>query len=466
MTANIAPTPDSSSSGPATASAGAPITFAVRGRLDALTRADEAALFDRATSSDPTVREGTARLLARVRAEGDAALLDFAREFDRVALPALEVPRARWRAALDATPPALRRALERSAANIRAVHEAFRPEARQVTTADGAIIGRRPDPLGRVGVYAPGGRATYPSSLLMGVIPARVAGVGEVIVCSPPNPDGEPSPVLLAAAELAGADRVFAVGGAGAVGAMAYGTATIPAVDRIVGPGNAWVAEAKVQVSSVVAIDSPAGPSELLVVADDSPSPTVVAREMLAQAEHDPVAAVVLVTPFPQWAAQVEAELNRLVDGEPRREVIRQAFANRGGIVIAASMDDAIAFANRWAAEHLLLAVRDLDAVLARLRNAGTIFVGETASVAFGDYMSGANHVLPTGGLARSYSGLSTLDFVRWTTWQRIGREAAAALADDVGTFADAERLPGHAAAARQWSTNSSADAARDEGTR
>lgn len=427
--------------------------FAVRALAGALTDDDRAALFDRAGSGDGAVRERTAAIIRRVRADGDDALLAFAREYDLATLTSLEVPRAEWESALAALDPALRGALERAAANIRTVHEAFRPISREVVTADGARIGRRPDPLGRVGVYAPGGRATYPSSLLMGAIPARVAGVGEVIVCSPPNPDGRPSAVLLAAAALAGVDRVFAVGGAGAVAAMAYGTATIPRVDRIVGPGNAYVAEAKLQVASAVAIDSPAGPSELLVLADDTASPAVVAREMLAQAEHDPDAAVVLVACSAPFVDAVAAELDARIDAEPRAGIIRAAFAARGALLVAASLDEAVATANAYAAEHLLLAVApsQQDAVLGRLRNAGTVFVGETASVSFGDYLTGANHVLPTGGLARSYSGLSTLDFVRWTTWQRVDRAAARTLARDVGILADAERLPAHAAAARQW---------------
>lgn len=430
-----------------------PLRFAARGPVSALDATQRTALFARTTSGDSSVREGTTRLLDRVRTEGDDALREFARTFDGVSLTSLEVPRAQWDAALASLDPELRRALERSASNIRAVHEAFQPTAREVTTADGAVIGRRPDPLARVGVYAPGGRATYPSSLLMGAIPARVAGVRDVIVCSPPDASGAPSAVLLAAAAIAGVDRVFAVGGAGAVGAMAYGTASVPAVDRIVGPGNAWVAEAKLQVSGMVGIDSPAGPSELLVLADASASPVVIAREMLAQAEHDPVAAVVLVTDAPALALAVERELTARVDAEPRAEVIRAAFAARGALLTVESLAESIAFANAWAAEHLLLAVTPAseDDTLAQLRNAGTIFVGETASVAFGDYMSGANHVLPTGGLSRIWSGLSTLDFVRWTTWQRIGRDSARLLARDVDIFATAEGLPAHAATARQW---------------
>lgn len=426
-------------------------TLAVRGSVDALDARARRILFDRSTSSDTVVRERTTRLIARVRAEGDAALFAFARELDGVSLEGLEVPRTAWRAALDALEPSLRRSLERAAGNIRLVHEAFRPVAREVTTPDGVVIGRRPDPLGRVGVYAPGGRAAYPSSLLMGVIPARVAGVGEVIVCSPPSATGRPSAVLMAAAELADADRLFAVGGAGAVAAMAYGTATIPSVDRIVGPGNAYVAEAKVQVSSITAIDSPAGPSELLVIADDMASPDVVARELLAQAEHDPLAAVVLVSTSEALLGAVARRLDDWTPCEPRADVIAAALAARGALLSAVTLDDAVRFANAWAPEHLLLCTAAPEVLLPSLRNAGTIFIGETASVAFGDYMSGANHVLPTGGLSRAYSGLSTIDFFRWTTWQRIDRSAASRLARDVAAFADAEGLPAHAAAARQW---------------
>jgi histidinol dehydrogenase len=259
--------------------------------------------------------------------------------------------------------------------------------------------------------------------------------------------------VVLAAAALAGVDRVFVVGGAGAIGAMAYGTATIPAVDRIVGPGNAYVAEAKAQVAGTVGIDSPAGPSELLVIADATASPTVIARELVAQAEHDPVAAVVLVTDDAALEGAVVAALEAAVAEAPRQEIVRAALAARGAIVRVGSLAEAVTFSNAWAPEHLLLVVRPEaePALLDALRHAGTIFLGEAGSVAFGDYLTGANHVLPTGGAARAFSGLSTDDFVRWTTYQRITRSAAAAFADDVGRFADAEGLPGHAAAARAW---------------
>jgi histidinol dehydrogenase len=273
----------------------------------------------------------------------------------------------------------------------------------------------------------------------------------DIVLCSPPGRSGRPSDVVLAAAAIAGVSRVFALGGAGAVAAMAYGTESVPRVDRIVGPGNAYVAEAKLQVATAVAIDSPAGPSELLVLADDSTDPVLVARELLAQAEHDPLAAVVAVTRSARAAEAIRAELAEQLSFQPRRDICAAALAGQGAVLWAESLDDAIAFANTYAPEHLLLAVRELDDALARVRNAGTVFVGPSASVAFGDYMTGANHVLPTGGLARSYSGLSTLDFVRWTTYQRVSPAAAARLAADVGAFADAEGLPGRAAAARAW---------------
>ena len=423
------------------------------GALTDLSGGERRAMLARASSSsEDGVRSRTAGIIADIRSGGDAALRVLARELDGVSLDELEVPIARCRVALDGLEPNLRRAMERAATNIRRVHEAFRPSTQETESEPGIVVGRRPDPLGRVGVYAPGGLAAYPSSVLMGVIPARVAGVGEIIVCSPPGRDtGLPSDVVLAAAALARADRVFALGGAGAIAALAYGTESVPRVDRIVGPGNAYVAEAKIQVSSAVAIDSPAGPSELLVLADDTADARLVARELLAQAEHDPQAAVLAVVTSAEFANSVVRELGALMASQPRADIVTAALAAQGAVLWAPSLQAAVAFANDYAAEHLLLVVEDPEPVLAMLRNAGTVFVGSFASVAFGDYMTGANHVLPTGGLARSYSGLSTLDFVRWTTYQRVTREAAARLADDVGLFADAERLGGHALAARAW---------------
>ena len=409
-------------------------------------------LLERATSTDDVVRGRVAGIIGRVRRDGDDALRAMALEFDGVALESLEVPRAQWTRALDAIDSPLRRALERAVRNIETAHAAFRPVAQEIETEPGVIVGRRPDPLGRVGVYAPGGRAVYPSSVLMGAVPARVASVGEIVLCSPPQADGAPAGVVLAAAALAGVDRVFALGGAGAIAAMAFGTASVPRVDRIVGPGNAYVAEAKLQVSGSVAIDSPAGPSELLVICDESADPELVARELVAQAEHDPDAFVLAIAIGPNVAQAIEDALLRAADATPRAAIVRASLGARGGVIAADDTGQAVTLANEIAAEHVLLACAEPTVVLASLRGAGTVFVGSTSSVAFGDYMTGANHVLPTGGLARCYSGLSTLDFIRWTTYQRVDRVAAERLSRDVGILADSEGLPGHAAAARAWS--------------
>ena len=435
------------------------VRLRARGALNALDANTVRAICDRSAPLHGSVREHTASIIARVRADGDDALRSMAREFDGVVLSTLEVPRALWARALDALDPTVRSALMRSARNIATVHEAFRPTAIRVSSEPGVEIIRRPDALERVGVYAPGGRAAYPSSLLMGAIPARVAGVREVIVCSPPGADCLPSSIVLAAAALAGVDRVFAVGGAGAIAAMAYGTDSILRVDRIVGPGNAYVAEAKLQVMRDVPIDAPAGPSELLVLADRSANAACIARELVAQAEHDPDAAVIAVVcgdDAVTCADAIERALAILVLATPRADVVRAALRTRGAIVTVESLAKGIAFANEWCAEHLLLAVaeNERDVTVASLRNVGTIFVGESSSVSFGDYMTGANHVLPTAGTARCYSGLSTLDFVRWTTTQTVTRDAASAMAHDVGVFADAEGLSAHAAAARAWATD------------
>lgn len=338
--------------------------------------------------------------------------------------------------------------MERAVSNIDRAHRASLPSPTECETEPGVLVGRRPDPLRRVGIYAPGGRAAYPSSVLMGAVPARVAGVGETVLCSPPTPDGLPASIVLAAAALAGVDRVFAIGGAGAIAAMAFGTASVPRVDRIVGPGNAYVAEAKLQVAGTIGIDAPAGPSELLVIADDFCDPRRVALEMLAQAEHDPFACVVAVVVGEDIASLVIDAIDSALSSQPRCGIIVSALASRGGVVVADSLDDAIAFANEYAPEHLLIAARNDDDILARCQNAGTIFLGASSSVSFGDYLTGANHVLPTGGLGRAYSGLSVLDFFRWTTYQRVTPSAALSLAGDTAAFAMAEGLPGHALAA------------------
>jgi histidinol dehydrogenase len=426
-------------------------TLKYQGRLKDLAPEARRRLLDRTGGSDARVAQRTAELIARVRRDGDKALREMARDFDRAELQSLEVPRSVCEEALASLEPKLEEALARAARNIAKAHAAQKPQATEVETEPGILVGRRPDPLGRVGVYAPGGRAVYPSSVLMGVVPAKVAGVGEVIVCSPPGPDGKPSAGVLAAAALAGADRVFALGGAGAVAAMAYGTESVPRVDRIVGPGNAYVAAAKLQVVDAVAIDAPAGPSEILVVADRSADPEAVAREMLAQAEHDPDACCVTLAVGDGPAVAIARAVVKAAAGAKRLEIVAQALRDRGAVLTVDSLEEAWAFVADFAPEHLLLATASAREHLAHVRNAGTVFVGETASVAYGDYMTGANHVLPTAGLARAYSGLSVLDFYRWTTWQRVDPDAASRLSEDVGLLADSEGLYAHAEAARAW---------------
>ncbi len=422
---------------------------AVRKPLTALTGDDERRLLVRGRATDPAVAASVSDMIEDVRDRGDAALRDAARRYDGIELDAVEVPRPRWDVALAGLDADVRQALETAAAAIADFHGLQLPERLEREVAPGLVLGRRADPLRRVGVYAPGGRASYPSSVLMGVVPARVAGVDEVVVCSPPAPDGMPPAAVRAACALAGADRLFALGGAGAVAAMALGTETVPAVDRIVGPGNAYVTEAKRQLTGVVGIDSPAGPSEVLVLADREADPERVALELMAQAEHDPDAGVVLVSTDEGLADRTLAALARLLPDAPRREIIEEALTTAGAVLTAADVDEAVAFAERYAPEHLLILMQDDRAVAERIRGAGTIFLGAAASVPFGDYVTGANHVLPTGGLARVYAGLGVDDFLRWTTYQRIDEAAAARLAEPTVVLADAEGLPAHAAAAR-----------------
>lgn len=434
-------------------------TFRYRGPLSELDAPTRRLLMERGGSAaDPAVRERTAQIIDRVRQGGDGAILGLIRALDNVQLEQFEVPRAQMTRALANLDPQLRAAMERAARNIQAVHEAFKPKTIECAPEPGIVVARRPDPLPRVGIYAPGGKAAYPSSLFMGAIPARVAGVPEVIACSPPTAKGLPSDVVCAAAALAGVDRLFAIGGATAVAAMAFGTRTVPRVARIVGPGNAYVAEAKRQVSGFCGIDSPAGPSELLVIADYTAPPGAVAREILAQAEHDTDAAVIAIIVGDGMQAteirqRVEEELGLQAQRMPRLEVIRKALAARGALLTVSDYVEAVTFANAWSAEHLSLMVMEpvRKDLLAAIRGAGAVFVGEHSAVAFGDYMTGGNHVLPTGGAGMLHSGLSTQDFVRWTSWQTVTHDAAMRLAQDVALFADAEGLPGHAAAARSF---------------
>jgi histidinol dehydrogenase len=433
--------------------------FAVVAALAGVSAQDRARVFDRGRATDAGVEQAVRELIDDVRVRGDDALRDMALRFDGATLTTLEVPRATCQRSLRELDAGVRAALELAAANIATFHRSQMPEPHEIEPTPGMRLGRRADPLRRVGVYAPGGRASYPSSVLMGVVPAKVAGVSEVIVCSPPGTDGLPPPAVLAACALGGADRVFALGGAGAVAALALGTVSVPRVDKIVGPGNAYVTEAKRQLTGLVAIDSPAGPSEVLIIADHTADPVLLAAEILAQAEHDPDAASVLVTTDAAQCARVSDEVRRLLGEQPRAPIIRAALAARGALLVAADLDEAVAFSESYAPEHLLVMTQDPRALLPRLRAAGTIFLGAPSSVAFGDYITGANHVLPTAGLARAYAGLSAFDFLRWTTYQELSPAAAARMSAPTALLADAEGLPAHALAARLRGADAAADA-------
>lgn len=426
------------------------IHVSAEGRLSDLAPDRRRRLLERGPADAPDVKRRVAEIMADVRRRGDTALREMAAEYDGVDMDALEIPRARWTAALDSLSDEYVAALRRAAGNIEAFHAAQLPEPVVMEVEAGVRITRRWAPLGRVGVYAPGGSAAYPSSVLMGVLPARAAGVGEVVVCSPPSAEtGEPPPEVMAACALGGANRLFALGGAGAVAAMAYGTDTVPATDAVVGPGNRWVTEAKRQVAGRVVIDAPAGPSEVLVVADQTADPRFVAAELLAQAEHDPDAACVLLAVGDGVAARARKALDALVAETPRAEIARAALAAHGAILVADGIEEAIAFANEYAAEHLSVMTADAGEVAGRIPTAGTVFVGPWASVVFGDYLTGANHVLPTEGRARSFSGLDIVHFIRSYTVQEITEEGARSLAADVDRLATAEGLPAHALAAR-----------------
>ena len=405
-------------------------------------------LLERGRARDAAVARVVADIIDQVRTRGDEALLEMAARFDGVELAALEVPKALWQAALASLDEGVVAALRRAAESIRTFHAAQLPTTVEIEPVPGLVLGRRPEPLRRVGVYAPGGRAAYPSSVLMGVVPARVAGVEEVIVCSPPGPDGLPPAAVLAACLIGGADRCFAVGGAGAIAALAFGTQTLPRVDKIVGPGNAYVTEAKQQLNGSVGIDSPAGPSEILVLADRTADARMVAAELLAQAEHDPDASAVLVTTDPSLVEDVVTEIANGIASQPRRHIIETSLSANGALLLADNEADMFAFAERYAPEHLLVLTADPRAALESVRSAGTVFLGRHSSVAFGDYMTGANHTLPTAGLARVYSGLSTLDYFRFFTYQQVASSAAAAMAGPTVALAEAEGLPAHAAAA------------------
>ncbi len=405
----------------------------------------------RAGAADARIEQAVRTIVARVRRDGDRALLAYTRQFDGVALtPArLRVTDAELRRAAKAMPPPVGAALRLAARRIRTYHAKQRQGSWRYHDPVGLELGQQIRPLARVGVYVPGGKAAYPSSVLMNIIPARVAGVHEVVMVSPPGRAGD-NPAVLAAASLAGVSAVYRVGGAQAVAALAYGTKTIPRVDKIVGPGNAFVQAAKKLVYGSVDIDSTAGPSEVLVIADATADPAYVAADLLAQAEHgsgDECA--VLLTPSARLAEAVRTELARQLPGLPRRADIRRVLRRRGALVVVNDLTEALNLAEEMAPEHLELMVRSPERVARRLRNAGAIFLGPYAPAALGDYIAGPNHVLPTGGSARFFSPLGVYDFVKRTSVVSASARAIRTLGPAIETLAELEGYAAHAAAVR-----------------
>ncbi|MGI6029175.1 MAG: histidinol dehydrogenase [Candidatus Heteroscillospira sp.] len=389
------------------------------------------------------VESAVAEIIQNVRSRGDAALMEYCEKFDGAAPQYLEVSREEIDAACTALEPEFLAVLEEAAANIRDFHSRQRRESLVVTREGGRVLGQKIMPLARAGVYVPGGTACYPSTVLMNCIPAKIAGVPEVCVCTPAK-NGEINPAILAAAKIAGADRVFRVGGAQAVAAMAYGTESIPRVDKITGPGNVFVAEAKRQVYGQVDIDMIAGPSEILVVADEHTDPAWCAADMLSQAEHDKNAAAVLVTTSRELAIAVRQQLEIQLADLPRQEIARASIDNRGRIIIAGSIDEAIELANAIAPEHLELCLDEPFDWLDKVRCAGSVFLGRNCPEALGDYLAGPNHTLPTGGSARFSSPLSVDDFVKKTQFIYYSPAALDAVSGQIQLFAAREGLEGH----------------------
>ena len=389
------------------------------------------------------------QIIATVIQRGDAALYDYAAQFDKVQLTALEVSREEIEAAFASVEPEFVEILQEAAVNIRAFHEKQARSGFQFEGKDGIVIGQKVTPIEKVGLYVPGGTAAYPSTVLMDSIPAKIAGCREIVMVTPPGRDGKIAPVILAAAKIAGVDRIFKVGGAQAVAALAYGTETVPKVDKIVGPGNAYVAEAKKQVFGKVSIDMIAGPSEILVVADATADPRFVAADLLSQAEHDKMASAVLVTDSSEFAQAVSAELEKQIPQLPRQEIARTSIDNNGKIIVAENdLMQAIEIANRIAPEHLELCVDNPFDYLDKVQHAGSVFMGKYCPEALGDYFAGPNHTLPTSGTARFSSPLSVDDFVKKTQFTYYTEEALASVADKIAYFAHKEGLDAHAKSA------------------
>lgn len=387
-------------------------------------------------------------IISQVRTRGDAALREYSERFDKVKLSSFEVTAEEMLEAESSVDPEFIRILSEAAENIRAFHRRQVRDGFLINEKNGVIMGQKVIPIEKVGLYVPGGTAAYPSTVLMDSIPAKIAGCPELIMVTPPGKDGKVNAVILAAARIAGVDRIFKLGGAQAVAALAYGTESVPAVDKIVGPGNAFVAEAKRQVFGKVAIDMIAGPSEILIVADGTCEPAVVAADMLSQAEHDRLASAVLVTDSRAFAAAVSDELERQLAVLPRKEIARESIDQNGKIIITETISEAIGIANEIAPEHLELCLDHPFDYLDQIRNAGSIFMGKNCPEALGDYLAGPNHTLPTSGTARFSSPLSVDDFVKKSQYTYFTREALAGVAEDIAYFAEKEGLSGHARSA------------------
>ena len=401
-------------------------------------------------AADDPIERTVATILADVKTRGDAAVVDYSNRFDRLSaasMAALELSRDELEKALAGLPADRRAALEAAAQRVRAYHEKQKLDGWSYTEANGTLLGQMITPLDRVGLYVPGGKAAYPSSVLMNAIPAKVAGVKELIMVVP-TPGGERNPLVLAAACLAGVDRVFTIGGAQAVGALAYGTESVPQVDKIVGPGNAYVATAKRRVFGIVGIDMVAGPSEILVVSDGTGNPDWVAMDLFSQAEHDELAQSILICTDAAFIERVQASIEKLLPTMPRQEVIRTSLSNRGAFILVRDMDEAVAIANRVAPEHLELALDNPDPWVEKIHHAGAIFIGHYTSESLGDYCAGPNHVLPTSGSARFSSPPGVYDFQKRTSLIKVSQAGAQTLGRIASTLAHGEGLPAHAKSA------------------
>ena len=389
-----------------------------------------------------------ADILADVKSKGDKALYEYSQKFDGAVLSSLEVTPEEFEEAFGAADRGFLRVLQTAADNIRLFHEQQKREGFTLKKENGVVLGQKILPVEKAGLYVPGGTAAYPSTVLMDSIPAKIAGVKEIVMVTPPGKDGKVNPAILAAAKIAGVDRVFKVGGAQAIGALAYGTESIPKVDKIVGPGNAFVAEAKKQVFGQVSIDMIAGPSEILVVADGQNNPAHIAADLLSQAEHDKLASAVLVTDSMELAVAVQAELERQLPRLPRQEIARASIDNHGKIIVADTLEKVTEIANALAPEHLELCVDEPFVWLDKIRNAGSVFLGRSCPEALGDYYAGPNHTLPTSGTARFSSPLSVDDFIKKTQFIYYPEDALREAAQDVALFARKEGLEAHAASA------------------